>query len=115
MSTNGGAPVPVVYDDALKEANWSPDGSKFADVEGGGERGIWTYGSEAPRNHPEEYVWALEDPTKPENKFETTFSDVTWIGTSRIVFGANYNLWTIPASCGEAPHVPATSPPTPPS
>ena len=46
VSTNGGAPVPVVYDDALKEAAWSPDGSTFADVEGGGEPGIWTYGSE---------------------------------------------------------------------
>jgi len=95
----GGAPIRVVVDDALKEASWSPDGARFADVEGGGSPGIWTYPA-AEESGGTTYVWALEDPIKAGNPFETTFSYVSWLGTSQIMFEADYNLWTIPASCG---------------
>jgi hypothetical protein len=48
---------------------------------------------------------ALQDPLQTgcdpgDNPFDVTFKDVAWLGTSRLVFSAEGNLWTIPASCG---------------
>jgi hypothetical protein len=105
ISTGSGTDTPVVYDDVLKEAAWSPDGSTFADVEGGDQRGIWTYDTTAAIPS-KKFTWALKDPLQtgadPGNStFDVTFSHVGWIGTSKIIFSANDNLWTIPASCGQ--------------
>jgi hypothetical protein len=106
VSTGSGTDTPVIYDDNLIHAAWSPDGTHFADVEGGGERGIWTYGSEEAKAG-KSFVWALEDPIQTgkdpgNNPFDVTFRDVSWIGSSELVFSAEDNLWTIPASCGVA-------------
>ena len=103
--TGNGADTPVAYDDDLIEAAWSPDGGRFADVEGGGERGIWTYAADAASTPGKQFVWALTDPLQTgsdpgENPFDVTFKGVAWLGTSKLVFSADDNLWTIPASCG---------------
>jgi hypothetical protein len=101
-STGSGTDTAIIQDDNLIQAALSPDGSKFADVEGGNLRGIWTYGSNA--SNPTQ---ALVDPiqTGPSdpgnNPFDVTFHNVAWVGTSRIVFEANNNLWSIPASCNK--------------
>jgi hypothetical protein len=105
ISTGSGTDTPVVYDDVLKEAAWSPDGSTFADVEGGDQRGIWTYDTSAA-SQSKHYTWALQDPLQTgndpgNNPFDVTFSHVGWIGNSTIIFSANDNLWTIPATCGQ--------------
>lgn len=105
ISSGNGTDTPVGYDDILISVAWSPDGSEFADVEGGGERGIWTYAADAAETPGKQFAWALQDPLQTgsdpgDNPFDVTFEDVAWLGTSRIVFSAEGNLWTIPASCG---------------
>jgi hypothetical protein len=94
----GGTDTWLVADDELVEVAWSPDGTHFADVEGGGERGIWTYESELPIK---EAYWVLEDPIQSGEPYVTTFRDPAWIGSSRIAFTADHNIWSIPASCGK--------------
>ena len=54
--TGSGSDVAVVYDDNLLGAAWSPDGTRFADVEGGDKRGIWTYAANAATTPGKEFV-----------------------------------------------------------
>ncbi len=105
ISTGGGTDTPVVYDDNLIDAAWSPDGSTLADIEGGGERGIWTYAANDASTPGKSFVWALGDPIQNgsdpgNNPFDVSFSDVSWLGNGKVLFSAENNLWTIPASCG---------------
>jgi hypothetical protein len=104
VSTEGGGKDEEIgADDWLMEVAWSPDGSRFADIEGGGERGIWTYGS-APLSSTNKAVWMLEDPiqTGQTNPEETTFRDPAWIGNSEVAFTASDNIWAIPIDCGSS-------------
>lgn len=105
ISSGNGSDSPVAYDDNLIGAAWSPDGTEFADVEGGDKRGIWTYAADAASTPGKQFTWALQDPLQTgsdpgDNPFDVTFEDVAWLGTARIAFAAEGNLWTIPASCG---------------
>lgn len=105
VSSGDGTDTPVVYDDDLIDAAWSPDGGRFADVEGGGERGIWVYAADEAGTPGKQFTWALQDPLQTgsdpgANPNDVTFEDVAWLGAATLVFSAEGNLWTIPASCG---------------
>lgn len=102
VTTGGSTHTPIGAAEWFVESpEWSSDGSRLAVLQGGEERGIWTLGPEAatPSKH---YVFALKDPIQlgKSEPLKTTFFGVSWIGSSEIVFGAQGNIWAIPASCG---------------
>jgi hypothetical protein len=102
VTTGGSAHTPIGAAEWFVESpEWSSDGSRLAVLQGGEERGIWTLGPEeaAPSKH---FVFALRDPIQlgKSEPLKTTFSGVSWIGSSEIVFAAQGDIWTIPAGCG---------------
>ncbi|MGH2873110.1 MAG: hypothetical protein ACRDL5_11700, partial [Solirubrobacteraceae bacterium] len=81
---------------------FSQDGSEIADLETGDHKGIWvypssqTYTAASPR-----FTWALADPddVPGSGEFDMVVSGLTFVGDARLVFSAENNLWSIPASC----------------
>jgi len=101
VTTGGSSSTPVAESEVFDESpEWSSNGTRLAVLQGAEERGIWTFGAEAgPSNHA---VFALKDPVQlgKSEPMKSTFSGVSWIGNSTIVFAAEGNIWMIPATCG---------------
>jgi hypothetical protein len=96
---------------------FSQDGSKIADIETGDNKGIWVYPSSQSYTNPApHYTFALADPNNASlptnsNQFDMVINGLTFVGNNELVFSANNNLWSIPASCWQTPA--GTGTPTP--
>lgn len=85
---------------------FSQDGSLVADVESnsdGSSKGIWVYPSgqtwQSSGSAFRSY-WALADPDNNDgSQFDHGVTGLTFVGNNELVFSANYNLYSIPASC----------------
>lgn len=96
----------AAYDDSfLYGLAFSGDGSLLADIETGGEKGIWVYpsGQDADAGDAEFY-WALEDPDNGQGtSLDHFLSGLAFVGGSALVFSADYNLYSLPARCWATP------------
>ncbi len=63
-----------------------------------------------PANPSAKYTWALADPDNGTsgNPFDRVINGLTFVGNNELVFSANYNLWSIPASCWATPVNPSS-------
>ena len=97
------------YDDSfIYGLAFSGDGSLLADVETGTDKGIWVYPSGQSWISTPEYpaYWALEDPDNGQGESLTHFiNGLAFVGNGELVFGANYNLYSLPARCWATPTV----------
>lgn len=87
---------------------FSQDGTVVGDIETGGNKGIWVYLSaqntltnQSALTPGGKFAFALADPNNVSGagEFDHTISGITFVGSNEIVFSADNNLWSIPASC----------------
>jgi len=93
LRTAGGGTTDTMisYDDVFQhDPSWSPDGSQVLVSEEGDNPGIWVYG--ATPGSPFRRVLVPE-------LGATAFQSPQFMGSDRIVFVKNGEIWAIPASC----------------
>jgi hypothetical protein len=107
-----GVAQPAFDDGFLYGLAFSSDGSLVADIETGGDKGLWVYPSGQDASSPEaSFHWALEDPDNGRGtSLDHVLSGLAFAGQGSIVFGADYNLWSIPARCWATPAGPTPEP-----
>ena len=97
------------YDDSfIYGLAFSGDGSLLADVETGTDKGIWVYPSGQSWISTPTYpaYWALADPDNGQGESLTHYIDgLAFAGNGALVFGADYNLYSLPARCWATPTV----------
>jgi hypothetical protein len=78
---------------------WSPNGQELVDVDGtpppgagGFDAGLWLFYGSSDRE-------LLVDPNPNTQYSISSLSDPTFAGANEILFGAEGNIWEIPASC----------------
>jgi hypothetical protein len=112
VETSSGAVNQIGIDDSFYESlAFSQDGTRIADVETGDNKGIWvysstqSYGSPGAPNPAAQFTWALEDPDNVAGagQFDRVINGLAFVGNNEIVFSADNNLWSIPASCWATP------------
>jgi hypothetical protein len=93
------------YDDSfIYGLAFSGDGSLLADIETGGEKGIWVYPSGQQASPSAQFYWALEDPDNGQGtSLDHFLSGLAFVGDSSLVFSADYNLYSLPARCWATP------------
>lgn len=96
----------AAYDDSfLYGLAFSGGGSLLADIETGGEKGIWVYPSGQDANSAgAQFYWALEDPDNGQGtSLDHFLSGLAFVGDGELVFSADYNLYSLPARCWATP------------
>jgi hypothetical protein len=96
-----GVAQPAFDDGFLYGLAFSGDGGLVADIETGGDKGIWVYPSGQDANSPgAAFHWALEDPDNGRGtSLDHVFAGLAFVGQGALVFGADYNLYSLPARC----------------
>lgn len=101
LGDSSGSVTGISYDDQSEfDPSWSPDGTHVLDVEGGDTPGIWTYDTSPATTPGKAFTELLADPGS--NAAYPDIMHARFIGGDRVVFSAQGNLWTIPASCTAA-------------
>lgn len=89
----------VACDDVTQaDPAWSPGGDAIVAAEGGAEAGLWVYGAANSGCYTGQLRHAVVAPP------EVSLSSPRFVGSERIVFAAQGELWTVPASCNGCPY-----------
>jgi hypothetical protein len=100
VGDSGNGVTGISFDDEQEhDPSWQPDGSRVLDVESGDQPGIWTYDT-SPATPAKVFTRLLADPGS--NASNPDISHARYAGNDRVVFSAQGNLWSIPASCTDA-------------
>jgi hypothetical protein len=86
----------------FNDTSWRPDGGQVIAYQGGqdesGNPGIYAY-NPSGGGSPTLMLAASLDPSSTGGTYPYVFSDPRYIGSAKIMFSADGNLYTIPASC----------------
>lgn len=84
----------VACDDAAqRDPSWSPDGTQLVTAEDGTEPGLWVYAASNSDCYGGSLRHAVVAPSG------VTFSSPRFTGDGRLIFDAQGDLWSVPASC----------------
>jgi hypothetical protein len=90
----GGGAVLASDDNEISELAWSPDGSRIADSEGGGDPGIWTVAPDPGNVNPVHVLGLAFD-----NDHSSYDTSPAFVGNDRIAFLYGGEVRSVPAGC----------------